>query len=92
MSSGREQPQLTIRQQLVLRKVVRTYQATSQPVGSKSLATDDEIGAGPSTIRNELALLEGQGLLDHPHTSAGRVPTDAGCGTTSITSSTRRPP
>lgn len=78
MSSGREQPQLTIRQQLVLRKVVRTYQATSQPVGSKSLATDDEIGAGPSTIRNELALLEGQGLLDHPHTSAGRVPTDAG--------------
>lgn len=76
--SGRPEPQLTVRQQLVLRKVVRTYQATSQPVGSKSLATDDEIGAGPSTIRNELALLEGQGLLDHPHTSAGRVPTDAG--------------
>lgn len=76
--TGRPEPQLTIRQQLVLRKVVRTYQATSQPVGSKSLATDDEIGAGPSTIRNELALLEGQGLLDHPHTSAGRVPTDAG--------------
>ncbi len=76
--TGPHEPQLTIRQQLVLRKVVRTYQATSQPVGSKSLATDDEIGAGPSTIRNELALLEGQGLLDHPHTSAGRVPTDAG--------------
>jgi heat-inducible transcriptional repressor len=76
--SGRPEPQLTVRQQRVLRKVVRTFQATSQPVGSKSLATDDEIGAGPSTIRNELALLEGQGLLDHPHTSAGRVPTDAG--------------
>lgn len=76
--TGRPEPQLTVRQQLVLRKVVRTYQATSQPVGSKSLAIDDEIGAGPSTIRNELALLEGQGLLDHPHTSAGRVPTDAG--------------
>lgn len=76
--TGRPAPQLTIRQQLVLRKVVRTYQATSQPVGSKSLASDVEIGAGPSTIRNELALLEGQGLLDHPHTSAGRVPTDAG--------------
>lgn len=71
-------PQLSRRQQMVLRKVVRTFQATSQPVGSKLLATDEEIGAGPSTIRNELAWLEGQGLLDHPHTSAGRVPTDAG--------------
>lgn len=72
------EPQLTPRQQLVLRKVVRTFQSTSLPVGSKSLAIDEEIGAGPSTIRNELAWLEGQGLLDHPHTSAGRVPTDAG--------------
>jgi len=76
--SGQLEPQLTPRQQLVLRKVVRTFQTTSQPVGSKSLASDDELGAGPSTIRNELAWLDGQGLLDHPHTSAGRVPTDAG--------------
>ena len=76
--SGHREPELTPRQQLVLRKVVSTFQATAQPVGSKSLATDDELGAGPSTIRNELAWLEGQGLLDHPHTSAGRVPTDAG--------------
>lgn len=76
--SGHPEPELTPRQQLVLRKVVRTFQATALPVGSKSLSVDSEIGAGPSTIRNELAWLEGQGLLDHPHTSAGRVPTDAG--------------
>jgi heat-inducible transcriptional repressor len=64
--------------ELILRKVVEAYSATGQPVGSKTLSVDDEIGAGPSTIRNELATLEEQGLLAHPHTSAGRVPTDAG--------------
>ena len=47
-------------------------------VGSKVLATDADVEWGPSTIRNELALLEEHGLLAHPHTSAGRVPTDAG--------------
>lgn len=71
-------PDLTVRQELVLRKVVRVFQQTAQPVGSQTLAADDELGAGPSTIRNELNWLEGHGLLDHPHASAGRVPTDAG--------------
>jgi heat-inducible transcriptional repressor len=47
-------------------------------VGSKTLAADPELDCGSSTIRNELAMLEEQGLLAHPHTSAGRVPTDAG--------------
>ena len=47
-------------------------------MGSKALAADPELECGPSTIRNELAMLEEQGLLAHPHTSAGRVPTDAG--------------
>jgi heat-inducible transcriptional repressor len=69
---------LTPRQELILRKVVEAYAATGQPVGSKTLAGDAEIAAGPSTIRNELAMLEEHGLLAHPHTSAGRVPTDAG--------------
>src|SRR3954467_14294952 len=69
---------LTPRQQLILRKVVDEFSATGQPVGSKALAADPEISAGPSTIRNELAVLEENGLLAHPHTSAGRVPTDAG--------------
>ena len=66
------------RQQRILRKVVESYMATGAPVGSKVLAIEAELGVGSSTIRNELALLEDQGLLSHPHTSAGRVPTDAG--------------
>jgi heat-inducible transcriptional repressor len=69
---------LTPRQELILRKVVESYTATGQPVGSKTLAADAELDCGSSTIRNELAMLEEQGLLAHPHTSAGRVPTDAG--------------
>ena len=47
-------------------------------MGSKALAADPDLDCGPSTIRNELAVLEEHGLLAHPHTSAGRVPTDAG--------------
>jgi heat-inducible transcriptional repressor len=67
---------LTIRQELVLRKVVEEYLAGGVPVGSRLLA--QEVEWGPSTIRTELASLEEQGLLAHPHTSAGRVPTEAG--------------
>ncbi|MEA2223697.1 MAG: heat-inducible transcriptional repressor [Solirubrobacteraceae bacterium] len=69
---------LTPRQEQILRKVVLAYQATVQPVASRTLAADPELQAGPSTVRNELAQLEELGLLAHPHTSAGRVPTDAG--------------
>lgn len=69
---------LTPRQALLLSKVVDGFAQTGQPVGSKRLAADPEVPAGPSTVRNELAALEEQGLLAHPHTSAGRVPTDAG--------------
>ena len=67
---------LTDRQELVLRKVVEEHLAAGAPVGSKSLAA--EVVWGPSTIRHELACLEELGLLAHPHTSAGRVPTEAG--------------
>ena len=69
---------ITPRQELILRKVVEAFNATGQPVGSKTLAADSDLEFGPSTIRNELAILEEQGLLAHPHTSAGREPTDAG--------------
>jgi heat-inducible transcriptional repressor len=69
---------LSPRQELILRKVVEAYTATGVPVGSKALAVDPEIAAGPSTIRHELSILEEHGLLAHPHTSAGRIPTDAG--------------
>ena len=69
---------LTSRQELLLRKVVDGFAAFGQPVSSKALAADPEMSCGPSTIRNELAVLEELGLLAHPHTSAGRIPTDAG--------------
>jgi heat-inducible transcriptional repressor len=69
---------LTARQELLLGKVVDGFNATGQPVASKALAADPDVECGPSTIRNELAVLEERGLLAHPHTSAGRVPTDAG--------------
>ncbi|HET8756489.1 MAG TPA: heat-inducible transcription repressor HrcA, partial [Solirubrobacteraceae bacterium] len=69
---------LTPRQELLLGKVIDGFNATGQPVGSKALAADPDVTCGPSTIRNELAVLEERGLLAHPHTSAGRVPTDAG--------------
>ena len=69
---------LTRRQEVVLRKVVEAYLQAGQPVASKSLAADPELDSGPSTVRNELSILEVYGLLAHPHTSAGRIPTDAG--------------
>jgi heat-inducible transcriptional repressor len=69
---------LTPRQELILCKVVERYLESGQPVSSKAIAADPRLDCGPSTVRNELALLEEQDLLAHPHTSAGRVPTDAG--------------
>jgi heat-inducible transcriptional repressor len=69
---------LTSRQERILCKVVDDYLRTGQPVASRSIAADPELDCGPSTVRNELALLEERGLLAHPHVSAGRVPTDAG--------------
>jgi heat-inducible transcriptional repressor len=67
---------LSERQELVLRRVVEEYLEQGAPVGSKVLSAGFEWG--PSTIRHELAGLEELGLLAHPHTSAGRVPTEAG--------------
>ncbi len=69
---------LTPRQERILCQVVDDYLATGQPVASKTIAADPGLDCGPSTVRNELALLEEYGLLAHPHVSAGRVPTDAG--------------
>lgn len=67
---------LTDRQELVLRRLVEEYLDEGSPVGSKALSA--AFAWGPSTIRHELANLEEIGLLAHPHTSAGRVPTQAG--------------
>jgi len=69
---------ITQRQAEVLRKVVETHVSHGQPVGSKWLAEQANLPWRPSTIRAELAKLEELGLLQHPHTSAGRVPTDSG--------------
>src|ERR1700740_2567009 len=69
---------LTARQETILRKVVEGYRRTGQPVASKWVAADPELACRASTVRNELALLEEQGLLAHPHVSAGRVATGAG--------------
>jgi len=67
---------LTDRQEIVLRRVVEEYLEVGAPVGSKALSAG--VAWGPSTVRHELAHLELLGLLAHPHTSAGRVPTEAG--------------
>jgi heat-inducible transcriptional repressor len=69
---------LSDRQRDILRLVVDEYVATRQPVGSKTLVERGAVGVSPSTVRAELAELERLGLLMHPHTSAGRVPTEAG--------------
>jgi heat-inducible transcriptional repressor len=69
---------LSARQELILRLVVDSYLDSAKPVGSKELAGRAEVEWGPSTVRSELAALEAQGFLTHPHTSAGRVPTDSG--------------
>jgi heat-inducible transcriptional repressor len=70
--------QLTRRQQEILRRVVEEFVATGQPVGSKTLVERAGLTASSSTVRAELAELENLGLLTHPHTSAGRVPTENG--------------
>jgi heat-inducible transcriptional repressor len=70
--------QLTARQQEILRRVVEEHVATGQPVGSRTLVEKASVTAAPSTVRADLAELESLGLLTHPHTSAGRVPTESG--------------
>lgn len=62
----------------ILRAIVDEYVSTQEPVGSKAIADRHELGVSPATIRNEMALLEEEGLITAPHTSAGRIPTDRG--------------
>jgi heat-inducible transcriptional repressor len=70
--------EITQRQSFLLRKVVEGHVSLDQPVGSKWIAEQQDVPWGPSTVRAELARLEEIGMLEHPHTSAGRVPTDVG--------------
>lgn len=66
------------RKTAILRAVVQEYIGTGQPVGSTHIATAPDINVSSATVRNEMAVLEQEGFLAQPHTSAGRVPTDKG--------------
>jgi heat-inducible transcriptional repressor len=69
-------PELTERERRVLEAVIQSYVETAQPAGSSAIARRFGLGVSPATIRNTMSDLEDKGLLYHPHTSAGRVPTD----------------
>lgn len=67
---------LTERERQVLQAVIRTYVETAEPAGSRTVARRYALGVSPATVRNTMADLEEKGFLYHPHTSAGRIPTD----------------
>lgn len=75
---GIELPHLTERQEMLLSLIVREYTRNPQPVASKSLVEQFNLGISSATVRNEMSALEQQGLIYAPHTSAGRVPTKLG--------------
>ncbi|HIY23153.1 MAG TPA: heat-inducible transcriptional repressor HrcA [Candidatus Brachybacterium merdigallinarum] len=62
----------------ILGAIVEDYVSTREPVGSKSLLERHELGVSAATVRNDMSVLEEEGLIHQPHTSAGRVPTDKG--------------
>ncbi len=70
-------PELSDREKKVLEAVIQCYVETAQPAGSRALARKFGLGVSPATIRNTMSDLEDKGFLYHPHTSAGRIPTDA---------------
>src|ERR671937_2064515 len=67
---------LTDRERQVLVAVIETYVQTAEPAGSRTIAKRHQLGLSPATIRNTMSELEDKGYLFHPHTSAGRIPTD----------------
>jgi len=66
------------RKEQILRRIVEAYVHGGEPVGSKAVADNSELGISSATIRNEMSVLEREGYISHPHTSAGRIPTDKG--------------
>ncbi|MBX3011088.1 MAG: heat-inducible transcription repressor HrcA [Caldilineaceae bacterium] len=74
----RAREELAERRRHILNIVIQEFVKTAQPVGSNTIVQNYDLGVSAATIRNDLAFLEEEGLLTHPHTSAGRVPTDAG--------------
>jgi len=67
---------LTDRERAVLEAVIETYVQTAEPAGSRTIAKRHQLGLSPASIRNTMSDLEEKGYLYHPHTSAGRIPTD----------------
>lgn len=70
--------QLDDRRAAILKAIVSDYVRGGEPIGSKRLAEDWNLGVSAATVRSDMAALEDAGLITHPHTSAGRIPTDAG--------------
>ena len=70
--------ELTARKKRILRAIIETYIATAEPVGSKAVVENAGLDVSTATIRNEMADLTEMGLLEQPHTSAGRIPSAAG--------------
>ncbi|MBC7843708.1 MAG: heat-inducible transcription repressor HrcA [Gemmatimonadaceae bacterium] len=70
------QPELTDRERQVLEAVIQSYVETAEPAASRTLSRRFGLGVSPATIRNTMSDLEEKGFLFHPHTSAGRIPTD----------------
>lgn len=73
-----ENVELDDRKVKILKSIIRNYLETGEPVGSRTISKDEELGLSSATIRNEMADLEEMGLIMQPHTSAGRIPTDKG--------------
>jgi heat-inducible transcriptional repressor len=78
MTGAAELPDLTERQERILSLIVREYVRDPEPVASKTLVEDFDLGVSSATVRNDMAVLEESGLIYAPHTSAGRVPTQQG--------------
>ena len=73
-----EKEELNQREKAILRSVVQQFILTATPVGSRNITKKYDIGYSPATVRNVMSDLEDSGYINHPHTSAGRVPTDKG--------------
>jgi heat-inducible transcriptional repressor len=71
-------PELDERKAEILRAIVEEYVQTAQPVGSQTVARSRHLGVSSATVRNDMTILEREGFIAQPHTSAGRIPTDRG--------------
>ncbi len=69
---------LNDREKTILRSIVQQFILTASPVGSRNITKRFDVGVSPATVRNIMSDLEDSGFINHPHTSAGRIPTDKG--------------